>query len=192
MGPHVRISVWTGAKHFKIVNLKKGDTTDVTMTIDPLPFRSPVTDDLDAKGIPYNVFTHPAPVESLEQAASERGQSPGQVVRSIVFRISDDEFVMVLVPGPEQISWPRLRERLGVSRMTMASKEEVRMRTGYQTGAVSPFGLPSPMRILADEKIFDQEVISIGSGVRNTAVILASADLRRALGAFEDGCFVEC
>ena len=168
------------------------NTGNIQMKIDLPQFRSPVTEDLDARGIPYRIYTHPAPVVSLEQAARERGQTPRQVVRSIVFRLPDDEFVMVLVPGPEQISWPRLRERLGVSRMTMASKEEVFEHTGYQTGAVSPFGLPSPMRILVDEKIFDQQEISIGSGVRNTTVILASADLRHALGGFEEGCFVEC
>lgn len=155
-------------------------------------FTSPVTADLTAKGIPHRTFTHPGPVVSLEQAALERGQRPEQVIRSIVFRLHNDEFVMVLVPGPAQISWLRLREHLSVSRMTMATKEEVLDRTGYQTGSVSPFGLPAPMRTLADEKIFEPDEISIGSGVRNTTVILSSADLRHALGKIEIGCFVEC
>ena len=65
-------------------------------------------------------------------------------------------------------------------------------------GSVSPFGLPEPadlahrIRILIDESIFDEDEISLGSGVRNTAVILRSADLRRALPDAEAGCFVEC
>jgi len=155
-------------------------------------FTSRVTEDLTAKGIPFRAFAHPRPIRSLEQAALERGQRQEQVIRSIVFRLSNDEFVMALVPGPAQISWQRLRERLSVSRMTMATKEEVLEHTGYQTGSVSPFGLPAPMRILADEKIFCQDEISIGSGVRNTTVILSGADLRRALGQVEIGCFVEC
>ena len=162
------------------------------MKATPAQFSSPVTQDLDAKKIPYRTFIHPGPVASLEQAALERGQRPEQVIRSIVFRLHNDEFVMVLVPGPAQISWLRLREHLSVSRMTMATKEEVLDRTGYQTGSVSPFGLPAPMRTLADEKIFEPDEISIGSGVRNTTVILSSADLRHALGKIEIGCFVEC
>ncbi|MDI6694079.1 MAG: YbaK/EbsC family protein [Anaerolineales bacterium] len=153
---------------------------------------TPVTRDLQSRGIPFRVFTHPGPVHSLEQAAQERNQRPEQIVRSIVFRLAAGEFIMVLVAGPAQISWPALRQYLGVSRVTMASQEEVLACTGYQTGAVSPFGLPAPMRILIDEKVFQPDEISIGSGVRNTTIILRSQDLRRALPEAEVGCFVEC
>jgi Cys-tRNA(Pro) deacylase len=153
---------------------------------------TPVTRELQAKGIPFRIFTHPAPLQSLDQAAQERGQRPHQVVRSIVFRLAKDQFVMVLAAGPDQISWPALRKHLGVSRISMASEEEVLAQTGYPRGAVAPFGLPSPMRILADESIFEETEISLGSGVRNTAVILQTKDLRRALDQVEVSCFIEC
>ncbi len=65
---------------------------------------TPVTIDLSSKKIPYRVFRHPGPIHSLEQAAQERGQEPGQVIRSILFRISQDNYVMVLVAGPKQVS----------------------------------------------------------------------------------------
>jgi Cys-tRNA(Pro)/Cys-tRNA(Cys) deacylase len=120
-------------------------------------------------------------VTSLEQAAQERGQRLEQVVRSIVFRLGEDEFVMALVAGPAQISWRELRQYLGRSRLTMASEAEVLASTGYRIGTVSPFGLPGPMRILIDPKVFDEAEISIGSGVPSTGIILASADLRSGL-----------
>ena len=153
---------------------------------------TPVTRDLARRGIPFRPFVHPGEVHSLEQAAAERNQRPEQVIRSIVFRQSGDEFVMVLAPGPAQISWPGLRAYLGVSRISMATPEEVLKHTGYVTGSVSPFGLPTPMRILVDEKVFNPEEVSIGSGVRNTTVILKSENLRKALVEAEIGCFVEC
>src|SRR5689334_9228520 len=108
---------------------------------------TPVTRALDTLQIPYRVFQHPGPVESLEQAALERGQEPDQVIRSIVFRITADEYVMVLMAGAQQISWQALRKYLGVSRVTMATADELRETTGYEIGAVGPFGLPKPMRI---------------------------------------------
>jgi Cys-tRNA(Pro) deacylase len=126
-------------------------------------------------------------VSSLEQAARERGQSPDQVIRSIVFRLAKDEYVMVLIAGERQVSWPTLRHYLGQSRLTMAKEDELIAVTGYGVGAVSPFGLPRPMRILVDESVFVPEEISIGSGVRGTTVILRSADLRRALGDVQVG-----
>ena len=150
---------------------------------------TPVSRALDEMNIPYRLFTHPGPIASLEQAAEERGQRPEQVVRSLLFRLSAEEFVMVLMAGPRQVSWPALRAYLGTSRLTTASKEEVLEQTGYETGAVSPFGLPSKIRILVDESIFTEEEVSIGSGVRFTTVILRSADLRQALGEVEESRF---
>lgn len=151
----------------------------------------PVLDELDRKGIPYRLFQHPGPLRSLEQAAVERGQDPGQVVRSILFRCSGGSYVMVLAPGPGQISWPALRRYLGVSRISMASPEEVLEQTGYPTGAVCPFGLPGPMRVIADETLFKLDEVSLGSGVRARALIIKTADLRRALGEIETGEFLD-
>lgn len=145
----------------------------------------PVSIELEKLNIPHRVFTHPGKVSSLEQAARERGQRPEQVVRSILFRISEDEYLMALVAGPTQISWKALRSFLGQSRLTMADKDEVLTVTGYPIGAVSPFGTIRRLRVLVDPSVFVEEEISIGSGVRGTTVILKSEDLKRALGEVE-------
>jgi Cys-tRNA(Pro)/Cys-tRNA(Cys) deacylase len=159
--------------------------------LDNAPAATPVTRALDALGVPYRLFQHPGPVHSLEQAARERGQRPEQVVRSIVFRLAQDSFVMVLAGGPGQLSWPALRSYLGQSRMTMATEAELLSATGYPPGAVAPFGLPAPMRVLVDEGLLAEEEVSMGSGVRYLSVILRTADLMRALGPVETGCFLQ-
>lgn len=146
---------------------------------------TPVTQALDQLHIPYRTFVHAGPIKSLEQAAAERGQKPEQIIRSLLFRLSQEEFVMALMAGPQQVDWKMLRRYLGEKRLTTASEEEVLRVTGYPRGAVSPFGLPQPLRLLADPAIFEPKEISIGSGVRGATVILSSFDLRRALPEFE-------
>ncbi len=150
------------------------------------PRVTPVTAALDALGVPYRFFAHAGPVHSLAQAAAERGQTPEQIIRSIVFRVAAGEFVMVLAAGECRIAWPALRQYLGVSRVTMAERDEVKAVTGYELGAVSPFGLPAPLRVLIDESVFAASQISpeisLGSGVRGTTVILRRDDLLAALG----------
>jgi Cys-tRNA(Pro)/Cys-tRNA(Cys) deacylase len=136
---------------------------------------------LEELGVPHKVFRHESPVTSFEQAAAERGQRASQIVRSILFRIAEDEFIMALVAGPAQISWKTLRKYLGRSRISMATEDEVFAVTGYRVGTVSPFGLPHQLRVLIDPSVLDEEEISIGSGIRNTAIILKSADLHHAL-----------
>jgi Cys-tRNA(Pro) deacylase len=145
----------------------------------------PVSHALDELGVPHRIFRHSGSVRSLEQAARERDQRPEQVVRSILFRLEENEFLMVLVAGPAQISWKALRQYLNRSRISMASPEEVLDVTGYPIGAVSPFGLPGPLRILVDTSLFAEDALSIGSGVRGVAVILQKDDLLRALGEVE-------
>jgi Cys-tRNA(Pro)/Cys-tRNA(Cys) deacylase len=140
------------------------------------------TEALDALRIPYRLFRHTGKVESLEQAAAERGQQPGQVVRTIVFRLGAGEFALALMAGPRQVSWAALRRTFGQNRLTMANPDEVKAATGYVPGTVSPFGLPAPLRILVDRSVFLYEEISLGSGERGLALVMASADLRAALG----------
>jgi len=146
---------------------------------------SPVSLVLTEHGIPHQVFQHEQPPKSLELAAEERGQRPEQIVRSILFRCSRGEYLMVLMAGPQQIDWKILRQYVGRSRITMASKEEVLSVTGYELGAVAPFGLHHPLRVLVDQSVLREDEISMGSGVRGVAVMLKSADLMRALGDVE-------
>jgi len=148
-----------------------------------------VTRYLDEKGISYQIFKHAGEVLSLEQAARERGQRPEQIIRSIVFRLSRGGFVIVLVAGDRQVSWQALRHHLGTSRISMATKAEVLEVTGYPLGAVSPFGTKQALRILVDRQALQEEEISIGSGVRYTAVIMQQRDFLRALEPVEVGDF---
>lgn len=150
---------------------------------------TPVTRFLDERGIPYRFFKHIGKVQSLQQAAQERGQRVEQIIRSIVFRLSHGGFVMVLVPGEKQVSWHALRRFLGTSRISMATEDEVLQVTGYAHGAVSPFGTRQPLRVLVDQSVLKEDEISIGSGVRYTTVIMQCQDLLRALGQVELGDF---
>jgi|APFre7841882724_1041349.scaffolds.fasta_scaffold07199_3 Cys-tRNA(Pro) deacylase len=138
---------------------------------------TPATRALDQLGIPYQVHVHAGPLHSLEQAAAERGLAPEQLVRTLLFRLEDGEFLLVLMPGARQVSWPKLRQHLGVSRITTANREQVVSVTGYPPGMVSPFGLPRRLRILADSGILVHERLSLGAGAPNAGLILARDDL---------------
>ena len=92
---------------------------------------------------------------------------------------------MVLVAGPDQIDWRKLRRFVKRSRVRMATEEEVLEVTGYRIGTVSPFGVWNQVRVLIDASVLKEEVISLGSGVRNVAIIMKSTDIRKALAESE-------
>ena len=140
---------------------------------------------LDALGIEHRIFIHDKPVSSFEEAASHRNQRPGQIVRSILFNIRPEEYLMVLVAGPDQIDWKKLRQFVKRSRVRMATEEEVLEVTGYRIGTVSPFGVKNQVQVLIDASVLKEAEVSIGSGVRNMAIIMQSAELRKALAESE-------
>jgi Cys-tRNA(Pro) deacylase len=147
--------------------------------------KPPASIALDELEIPHRVFHHERPVTSFEQAASDRNQRPEQIVRSILFQVRPGEFTMVLMAGRDQVDWKKLRGTVKRSRVRMATEEEVLEVTGYKIGTVSPFGVKNQMRVLLDASVLREEEISIGSGIRNMAIIMKSEDVRRALGEVE-------
>jgi Cys-tRNA(Pro) deacylase len=150
-----------------------------------MDIKPPASLALDSMAIEHRLFLHEKPVTSFEQAASDRNQRPEQIVRSILFQVKPEEFVMVLMAGRDQIDWKKLRQIVKRSRVRMATEEEVLEVTGYKVGTVSPFGLKNQARVMIDASVLKEEEISIGSGVRNVAIIMKSAALRHALSDAE-------
>ena len=67
----------------------------------------------------------------------------------------------------------------------MATEQEVLEVTGYRIGTVSPFGLKNQVGVLIDESVLREEEVSIGSGARQMAILMKSADVRRVLSESE-------
>lgn len=134
----------------------------------------------DALGITYEVTRH-GPVRSLEEAAAARGMEPGQVIKTMVVRVSDGEHRFVLVPGDREIAWPKLRALLGVNRLSMPSAEAARELTGYVGGTITPLGSLTGLPVIADERVAG--TVSIGGGAHGVALTVEARNLVEALGA---------
>jgi prolyl-tRNA editing enzyme YbaK/EbsC (Cys-tRNA(Pro) deacylase) len=134
-----------------------------------------------ATGIPFEV-THHGHVTSLEEAAAARGLEPRRLLKSMVVRRADDDFLFVLVPGGRTISWPKLRALLGVSRLSMPSADVALAVTGYPRGTITPLGSVRDWPVIADAAM-PSGPVSIGGGASGTAFTVDCADLIRALDA---------
>jgi Cys-tRNA(Pro) deacylase len=135
---------------------------------------------IDAAGIAYEVTRH-GPVGSLAEAAAARGIEPRQLVKSLVVRRADDDFLFVLVPGDRTISWPKLRQLLGVSRLSMPDATVALEATGYERGTITPFGSLHAWPVIVDKWV--SGMISVGGGAHGVGLKLDAADLIQALGA---------
>src|SRR6478735_5646435 len=132
-------------------------------------------------GLAFRVVRH-GKVSSLEEAAAARGVTPADVIKTLVVRRGEDDYLFVLVPGDRGISWPKLRALLGVSRMSMPDAAEAREVTGYERGTITPFGSLRPWPVVADERITGRE-ISLGGGAFGVALAVDADATVSALGA---------
>lgn len=133
------------------------------------------------EGVPFELVRH-GPVESLEEAAAMRGVPISAVVKTMVVRISDDEYVFVLVPGGRVISWPKLRDLLGVSRISMPDAETALAVTGYVRGTITPLGSSQTWPVIADSRIATGQV-SLGGGDHGVSLTMEGSDLVTILDA---------
>ena len=136
---------------------------------------------IEATGIAHTVTRH-GRVGSLAEAAAARGVQPGDIIKTLVVRRADDDFLFVLVPGDREISWPKLRALLGVSRLSMPDAAVAREATGYERGTITPFGSTRAWPVIADETVAGR-TISLGAGAHGVAFTADGSDVIRVLEA---------
>jgi Cys-tRNA(Pro) deacylase len=120
---------------------------------------------------------------SAEESAAFQGIELGALLRTIVVRRGAGDYVFVLVPGGREIDWKKLRAHLGVSRLSLPDAEEARDATGYERGAITPFGSTTGWPVIADAGVLGTEPVAIGGGAHGVNLHLAGADLVARLGA---------
>ncbi|MDR7233872.1 YbaK/EbsC family protein [Agrococcus sp. BE272] len=142
---------------------------------------NPALEALAASGLEHEITRH-GRVGSLAEAAEARGVSPAEVIKTMVVRRGEGDHLLVLVPGDRTIAWPKLRELLGVSRLSMPDADAAFAVTGFRRGTITPFGTPRPLPVVADERVLGHRV-SIGGGDHGVAATVDGDALVAHLGA---------
>jgi Cys-tRNA(Pro) deacylase len=143
---------------------------------------TPAIDAVERAGIPFRVV-HTERAHSAEESAGLQGIPLAALLRTIVVRRGEDDYVVVLVPGGRRFDWPKVRATLGVKRLSLPDAEEARAATGYERGAITPFGATRAWPVIVDASVADLPLVAIGGGAHGVNLHLAPADLVRALAA---------
>jgi Cys-tRNA(Pro)/Cys-tRNA(Cys) deacylase len=143
---------------------------------------TPALGALAASGVEHRVV-RTRRAHSAEESAELQGIPLGTLLRTIVVRRGDDDYVFVLVPGGRRLDWPKLRAHLGVRRMSLPDADEARDATGYERGAITPFGARRAWPVVADAAVLEPAVVAIGGGAHGVNVHMAPAELVAGLDA---------
>jgi Cys-tRNA(Pro)/Cys-tRNA(Cys) deacylase len=133
-------------------------------------------------GVPFSVMRTQR-ARSAEESASLQAIALHELLRTIVVRRGEDDYVFVLVPGGRRIDWGKLRAHLGVRRLSLPDADEAKAATGYERGAITPFGATTAWPVIADASIDRNGVVAIGGGAHGVNLHLRAGDLVRSTGA---------
>jgi Cys-tRNA(Pro) deacylase len=143
---------------------------------------SPALVALAASGVAHRVV-RTASAGSAAESAALQGIPLAALLRTIVVRRGDDDYLFVLVPAGRRFDWPKLRAHLDVSRLSLPDADEARAVTGYERYTITPFGSSRAWPVVADASILDQPVVAIGGGAHGINVHLRPGDLVTATAA---------
>jgi Cys-tRNA(Pro)/Cys-tRNA(Cys) deacylase len=114
---------------------------------------------------------------SAAESAALQGIQLGALLRTIVVRRGDDDYLFVLVPADRRFDWGRLRAHLGVRRLTLPDADEAHVVTGYERYTITPFGATRAWPVILDASAMAYELVSVGGGAFGVNLHLSPTDL---------------
>lgn len=138
---------------------------------------------LDERGSSNKVVILPESTATAQDAAGVLGVSECCIGKSIVFK-NGDEVVVAVVGGDLYVDKTLLCNVLQTKfDLIQLKPAEVKKRTGYPIGGVSPFGLPSIARIFIDSNLKKVSVIFVAAGHPKAVVRVSFEELVLLSGA---------
>lgn len=120
---------------------------------------------------------------TAEDAARACGCDVAQIVKSLVFKGGDSgDLILLLVSGANQVDADAASSVVGEP-LLRADASEVRARTGFAIGGVSPIGHLEAPRIWMDEMLLAYPTVWAAAGAPDAVFEIAPDALRQATGA---------
>jgi Cys-tRNA(Pro) deacylase len=132
-------------------------------------------------GLEIEVRKFPEGTKTAQDAADAIGVTVGQIVKSLVFGV-DDEIVMALVSGVNQLDEKKLAAAAGGTKCKRVDADVVREATGYAIGGVPPFGHSTQLRVFVDPDLLQYDEVWAAAGTWNDVFGAAPADIVRVAG----------
>ena len=132
-------------------------------------------------GLEITTRRFPEGTKTAADAAAAIGVTVGQIVKSLVFGV-DDEIVMALVSGSNQLDEKKLALAAGGAKCARVDADAVREATGYPIGGVPPFGHATQLRVFVDPDLLQYDEVWAAAGTWNDNFGAAPADIVRVAG----------
>ncbi|MDO4666543.1 MAG: proline--tRNA ligase [Streptococcus sp.] len=105
---------------------------------------------------------HTPECKTIDQVTTFLQVSEEQMIKTLVY-IADDQPLLVLLVGNDQLNEMKLKNYLEADYLTAASESEVTELLGAGFGSLGPVNAPTDLRIIADRKVQDVHNAVVGA-----------------------------
>jgi Cys-tRNA(Pro) deacylase len=145
---------------------------------------TPLEQFIVSQGIQGRIIKLSVPTPTVETAAEAVGTTVDRIVKSLLF-IIEGQPTLVITSGTKRVDHKKIAQFFGVSRkrVKLADPQTVLTVTGYDVGAVPPFGHPQRLTVILEESIFQQELVYAGGGSIKALLEINPQEILRVTGA---------
>ncbi len=109
----------------------------------------------------------------------------GAIVKSLLLKVGED-FLICLVAGDRRCSLNKLKKIFNKKDIHMASADEVKLKTGFSIGGVSPVAHSSKLNIIADNSLNRFPYVFAAAGHPNCIFKIKYNELIKITNASEE------
>lgn len=141
---------------------------------------------LDENKVEYKLFSHKAALtyEDLEQVQRETGFF-GTEGKCMVLKV-DDRFIVYVTLQGKRVNMDSIKDSLNVSKVRLATPEELKEYFGAEPGCAYPFGFSKDINIFVDPTIYEQDWFLFSPVLPTKTVQAKGSDLKNVFSNLEN------
>jgi Cys-tRNA(Pro)/Cys-tRNA(Cys) deacylase len=144
---------------------------------------------LEARGVPYEIYTFPPEIHSAEGVAQVVDLPASQVYKTLVVMRKQGKPLLVMVAGDRELDLKRLARAIGEKKLRMATYNEAESLTGLEVGGISALALLNRgFDVYIDRAATKLERVLVSAGCRGINLRVTVEDLIRVTKAKVTEC----
>lgn len=92
---------------------------------------------------------------------------------------ADKQYILYVLPADLRADLDQLKDKLGVRKLAMASKESVKAKTGLEVGAIPPLGSVIGLQTYVDSRLAENENIVFNAARHDRSIQMLYSDYIR-------------
>lgn len=142
---------------------------------------------LDAHGVSYQLYTHPA-VFTIEEMEAQDFEGKSNIAKNLFLRNANGkQHFLIVMKKDKHANLKALRQQLGTTPLSFASPERLEKHLHLEKGAVTPLGVlfntDHNVTVAFDQDFLGEDAIGVHPCDNRATVSLSFADLRALVEA---------